>query len=307
MKVSSRRCMTSVGTRIEGSTSRTSNSPIRSKMRLIVAGLAASRSSRPAHSMKSGSPAGSARRCRPPAPRPSARAPAAMFALALLGGPGPVVAGRPGGAREGRVQDQRADAVRVGGGEQRGHRPALERPGDRGALRAGGVHHGDHVVHLLLERGRAAERIGEPGATPVEGDHARNVVSRSIPSDWRVGGGVGVGQARAAPVEGDHAGELRQTVHHPARATPRTRGTRPARSRAGSRQVERTVTLDDVRDVQVPAPGVAGDRGHAIEVTGRGYRPWPWPSAKHPTSSSSASRPRASSTCSASRARRRST
>ena len=55
MKLSSRRCITSVGTRIDGSTSRTSNSPIRSKMRLIVAGLAARRSSRPAHSMKSGS------------------------------------------------------------------------------------------------------------------------------------------------------------------------------------------------------------------------------------------------------------
>ncbi len=56
MKVSSRRCITSVGTRIEGSTSRTSNFPIRSKMRLIVPGLAARRSSRPAHSMKRGSP-----------------------------------------------------------------------------------------------------------------------------------------------------------------------------------------------------------------------------------------------------------
>jgi hypothetical protein len=55
MKLSSVRCMTSVGTRIEGSTSRTSNSPIRSKMRLIVDGLAASRSSRPAHSRKAGS------------------------------------------------------------------------------------------------------------------------------------------------------------------------------------------------------------------------------------------------------------
>ncbi len=55
MKLSRSRCMTSVGTRIEGSTSRTSKAPIRSKIRRIVPGLAASRSSRPAHSMKPGS------------------------------------------------------------------------------------------------------------------------------------------------------------------------------------------------------------------------------------------------------------
>ena len=44
-----------MGTRIEGSTSRTSNSPMSSKIRRIVDGLAASRSSRPAHSRKPGS------------------------------------------------------------------------------------------------------------------------------------------------------------------------------------------------------------------------------------------------------------
>ena len=47
--------MTSVGTRIEGSTSRTSNSPMRSKIRAMVPGLAARRSRRPAHSMNRGS------------------------------------------------------------------------------------------------------------------------------------------------------------------------------------------------------------------------------------------------------------
>ena len=108
MKVSSRRCITSVGTRIEGSTSRTSNSPIRSKMRLIVAGLAARRSRRPAHSMKL--------RVVHQARRHAAGHPALApvvdelvhARLALLGAPGPLVAGRPGGAREGRVEDQRA-------------------------------------------------------------------------------------------------------------------------------------------------------------------------------------------------------
>ncbi len=55
MNESSRRCITSVGTRIEGSTSRTSNSPIRASILRMVAGEAASRSSRPAHSMKLGS------------------------------------------------------------------------------------------------------------------------------------------------------------------------------------------------------------------------------------------------------------
>ena len=166
------RCSTSVGTRIEGSTSRTSNSPISLRIRLIVAGLAASRSRRPAHSTNAGSPASAGSDARwPRGPRPSAR-PAGPSPHRAPRRSRPTRIRRPGGPREGGVQHERAHALGVGGREHRRHRAALERAHDRDPLRAGGVHHGDHVVHLLLERRRAPERVGQPGAAPVERDQA---------------------------------------------------------------------------------------------------------------------------------------
>jgi hypothetical protein len=61
----------------------------------------------------------------------------------------------------------------MGGGEQRRHRPSLERAEHGGPLGARRLHHGQHVVHELLERGGADHRVGEAGAAPVEHDEAR--------------------------------------------------------------------------------------------------------------------------------------
>ena len=180
------------------------SSPISSKIRRIVPGLAASRSSRPGplHEGRVGH-AGSAPRCRRSGPRPSARASCSMCCVAHLGGPGPFVVGRPGGASEGGVEDQRA---RCAPGSVAANSAAIGPPSSvpqiAARFGAGRVHHGEHVVHLVLERRRAEERIG---------------------------------QARAATVERDHARELRQPLPSRARATAPPRGTRPARSTAGSR------------------------------------------------------------------------
>jgi hypothetical protein len=112
-------------------------------------------------------------------PASLAATPAAAFhelvhlPVALLGRPGPLVARCPGRPRERGIEDERAHALGIGGGEQRRQRAALERARDGHALRAGGVHHRQHVVHLLLERGRSPERVGQPRAAPVEGDHLR--------------------------------------------------------------------------------------------------------------------------------------
>src|SRR4051794_723553 len=66
---------------------------------------------------------------------------------------------------------QRLRAVRVGGGEEDGHRRALREAHQCGALAAGCVHHGPHVVHALLECGRLADRIRQAGPAAIEVDH----------------------------------------------------------------------------------------------------------------------------------------
>jgi hypothetical protein len=56
----------------------------------------------------------------------------------------------------------------VRGGEQGGHRSALERSDDGGTLELDRAHDGQHVVHLLLEGGGADHRVRQAGAPPVE-------------------------------------------------------------------------------------------------------------------------------------------
>ena len=194
--------------------------------------------------------------------------------IAHLGGPGELVAGRPGGPREGGIENEGAHAVGVGGGEHGRHRAALERADDRDALRADGIHHGDQIVHLVLERRGAEERVRE---------------------------------ARAAPVEGDEAREARDPPHH---AHERALGPEVLDLRDPGRnphQVDGSVSLHDVGDVQVAALGVAGHGRHGINLPTPGTLLLRWLNAKRATSSSSASRPRASSTSSGSPERRRST
>jgi hypothetical protein len=56
------------------------------------------------------------------------------------------------------------------GREHHGHRAALQLSVEGGPVRTRRVHHGHHVVHLLLEGGRPQERVGYPGSAPVEQD-----------------------------------------------------------------------------------------------------------------------------------------
>jgi hypothetical protein len=69
-------------------------------------------------------------------------------------------------------QDERADAVRVGGGEQR-RQPQIAGAEDRGLVGADRLEHRVEVVHLLLERWRRVHGIRQPGAPPVEQDQPR--------------------------------------------------------------------------------------------------------------------------------------
>ena len=64
-------------------------------------------------------------------------------------------------------------ALGIGGGEQDAHRPALRESEQRGALRAGGVHHRADVVHAILQRRRRGDRVGKPRAALVEQDQPR--------------------------------------------------------------------------------------------------------------------------------------
>ena len=63
-------------------------------------------------------------------------------------------------------------AFRVGRREEHRHRPAFGDADQRRALRAGGVHHGPHVVHPLLERADP-RALGEAHAALVEQDQPR--------------------------------------------------------------------------------------------------------------------------------------
>ena len=227
----------------------------------------------PAHSMKPGSLALARRDGRPrPSPRPSARCSSLHLLVAQLG------AARPSRSRAPRWRARRwrtGRARRSGPGCVAANSAAIGPPSSvpqiAALLRAGRVHHGEHVVHLLLERRRAEERVGQAGAAPVERDHAGELgQARHDPLERRLGPEVlHLGDPGRNPDEVDRARRPRRRRrcggHRSSRSAPR---------------VPRRVTLQ------------SGAR---------------WPSAKQATSSWSASRPRASSTCSAFRARRRST
>ncbi len=75
--------------------------------------------------------------------------------------------------RPGAVEDERRDPLRVAGGEERRHRPALGDAHDRPAPAAGRVHHRPHVVHRLLQGRRPPRPIGEALAALVEDDQPR--------------------------------------------------------------------------------------------------------------------------------------
>ena len=60
------------------------------------------------------------------------------------------------------VEDERARPLGVRGGEEDAHRPALREAEQRRPLAAGGVHHRPNVVHARLEVGQSARPVGQP-------------------------------------------------------------------------------------------------------------------------------------------------
>jgi hypothetical protein len=60
----------------------------------------------------------------------------------------------------------------MSGGKQDGHRGALGDPDQGGPLNSRGLHDRADVIHPLLERGHALDRVGEAYAALVEVDDA---------------------------------------------------------------------------------------------------------------------------------------
>jgi hypothetical protein len=74
--------------------------------------------------------------------------------------------------REGCIEDQSLGPLRLGGGEQDAHGPALGLAEEGGAPRANCVHDCAHVVYSLFQRCYAKTAIRYPGPTLVEADQA---------------------------------------------------------------------------------------------------------------------------------------
>ena len=85
--------------------------------------------------------------------------------------PSPRVAVAAPGAGIGGVEDQSGDAFGTAGGEQDCHRAALGDAEHRRPIGAGGVHHRQHVVDLLVELGELGGPVGQSGSARVEPDH----------------------------------------------------------------------------------------------------------------------------------------
>ena len=64
-------------------------------------------------------------------------------------------------------------ALRIGGGEENAHRPALRDSHQERAPRSSGVHDRHEVVHALFQRGELLHWIRETSAAPVEEDQPR--------------------------------------------------------------------------------------------------------------------------------------
>ncbi len=136
----------------------------------------------------------------------------------------PRIIGRPPPAHDRVVEDESSGALGVRGREQDGQCGAVRGTEERSFLGTGGVHDRSHVVHSLLERGRAGHGIRDAGTALVEEQHARE--GRE--------GTVVVAPALELPAEVDVRQESRH--HH---------------------QVERAFTEGLVPDEDVATSGVA--------------------------------------------------
>ena len=125
-------------------------------------GLAPERSQRAHQSTASGSPARLGAHSSSIAGWPQSAAIRVTEPREHLGRDALGVVGAARQAREGPVEDHRADALRVGGGEHRRGRAALRDAEDDRALDAHGVQHGQRVVDDVLERVGAGVRSERP-------------------------------------------------------------------------------------------------------------------------------------------------
>ena len=153
-------------------------------------------------------------------------------AIRILGfSPGIVV--RPERPRLGTLQHERPRAVWIRRGKEDAHGPAFRHAVDGGALRAGGIHDGAHVVHSDFEWSPGVGGVGHPGPALVEVDQPR--------------------ERRDALVQ--RAKE---------RDVPRDLDVR--RRPGNEYDVERPLTCDSIGDVDVAAACVAnfGDHPHSL-------------------------------------------
>ena len=189
----------------------------------------------------------------------------------------PLVVGCAGGARERRVERERADPVGAAGGEHHRHRAALDQCQHTGSLGPDRVEHRRRIVDLLLEHRRPAEPVAHPRLTPVVHGQPR---------------------PRPDPLE-----------------PGRNHGMTPQRVERGERlwyveQVDRTLADRLECDVTVAVAGVTGLGRHPDDILtdlriallpaqNRGPEPvWPLPSWRRPTSRRPSSRWSASSSTS---------
>jgi hypothetical protein len=134
---------------------------------------------------------------------------------------------RPDVSRLRSKQGKRKRALRIGRCEEQTHCASVGHAEERRARRLRRFHHGPYVVHPLLQRRRAVDRIRRARAALVEDDHARE---------------------RAHPLE---AG-----MHTPVVAV----SVETEEQRRNDDEIERAVTPDAVGDVHVAALRVAGLR-----------------------------------------------
>jgi hypothetical protein len=104
------------------------------------------------------------------------------------------VVGRPLHPRERAPEDERGHTFRIGRREQGCERSPFRDPDERGAIAAGGVHHGANVVHALFGAAEAECALRQTGAPLVERDHPgeRREVAEELAEERRLPRQIGI-------------------------------------------------------------------------------------------------------------------
>ncbi len=169
------RCITSVGTRIDGSTSRMSISAFMRVSATAAPGLAPMRRYADHHA-RNAAIVGDRRRAFLEADRAAPLVDDRLAeAIALLERRAPRIVVVPHPARVAADHDQRVGLLRIGRRKQAAERPAFRHAHQHRATAARRLHHRAHIVEPRVERRQFADRhrIGQAGAALVEQDQAR--------------------------------------------------------------------------------------------------------------------------------------